>query len=55
VHFNTRFARDPAGAVQFQHNGHIFFRLSPSIAAGILALFLALFAVGVLLSLRRER
>jgi ABC-type multidrug transport system ATPase subunit/ABC-type multidrug transport system permease subunit len=55
VHFNTRFAHDPQGAIQFQHNGHTFFRLSPTIAAGVLVLFLAVFAFGVMLSLRRER
>lgn len=55
VHFNTRFAHDPAGAVQFTNNGHLFFRLTPSVAAGILAAFLVLFASGVLVSLRSHR
>jgi ABC-type multidrug transport system ATPase subunit len=55
VHFNARFAHDPAGAIQIQNNGHLFFRLPPSTAAGILAGFLVLFALGVLVSLRRHR
>jgi ABC transport system ATP-binding/permease protein len=55
VHFNARFAKDPAGAIQFTNNGHTFFRLSPGIAAGILGVFLVLFATGVLLSLRSDR
>jgi ABC transport system ATP-binding/permease protein len=55
VHFNTRFARDPDGNLQFQNYGHMFFRLSPSVAAGILAGVLVLFASGVLVSLRSDR
>jgi ABC-type multidrug transport system ATPase subunit len=54
VHFNSRFAQDPTGSVQFLHYGHTFFRLSPAIAAGVLGLFLALCVLGVLLRLGRD-
>ena len=55
VHFNTRFAKDPNGAIQFTNNGHTFFQLTPATTAGILALFLAVFSAGVLVSLRTHR
>jgi hypothetical protein len=55
LHFNFRFSSDPNGGVQFQQYGHSFFQLSALVGAGVLVLFAALFAGGVLLSLRRER
>jgi ABC transport system ATP-binding/permease protein len=56
VHFNARFNADHvAGPLQITNNGRLFFQLSPATTTGILALFLAVFSAGVLLSLRRHR
>ncbi|HTW11916.1 MAG TPA: ABC transporter permease, partial [Solirubrobacteraceae bacterium] len=55
LHFNARFASDPGGSAQFRQYGHSFFQLSPWVGAGMLVLFLSLFATGVLVSLTRDR
>ncbi len=53
--FNHRFTLDPReGALEARDFGHAFFSPRPGVAAGVLALFLAVFALGTVLGLRRH-